>query len=391
MACEFGSRVKPGLTSSWEWVTGQALADAAGVLSQYFAGPIIRQLFPRLVDLTVLCAAPPPPLPTIDLRELALAGNLPQLPPLVLDWLMANWARSNWNTFCECAPSPPPPSGVWVQLGCVNIECAPDAEGFLRHYNGPYVPNGATRLRVQWTSGDTDAASPNARLWNTDPTGTPNCSTTMPPTGDFDTIALVKGTWYEFQNFAQLHVTQPSVWTSIAFTRTSGTTDQFCWEYQGGSGPPPTPFSPAPPPPPLDPPTGCTLDDVCEQLDALRLALLPLAEQVSIIRRYETPFRYRVGVTQLQVSLKGSMNVSRPLGMRVHVTAYPTGNRTMEGNPTYVWDLGWLSISSPGGMLIEKRLSQLDFDWFPEQMPLATAFSWDLFPGVVANITPLLI
>jgi hypothetical protein len=47
-------------------------------------------------------------------------------------------------------------------------------------------------------------------------------------------------------------------------------------------------------------------------------------------------------------------------------------------------------VSGAGGVFLdERRVSQDAFDWFPDDMQLATVFGYELFPGVVADVQEL--
>jgi hypothetical protein len=111
---------------------------------------------------------------------------------------------------------------------------------------------------------------------------------------------------------------------------------------------------------------------------------------VKAVQRNYAPFGYIRGVSHTGISGSGSIAVSRILGVDVAVTAVPAGKQELLGNPPYIKDLGWLSVSEADGMIQERRLAQHDFTWFPQLAPLATSVNYALQPGVVVTITELL-
>jgi hypothetical protein len=89
------------------------------------------------------------------------------------------------------------------------------------------------------------------------------------------------------------------------------------------------------------------------------------------------------------VTGSGSFAASNLAGVLVEITAAPP-TKVQPGNPSYIWDMGWLSCSTPDGFIDEKRLTRTKQIWLPRLMPLSDSFGFYLFPGVVATITELL-
>jgi hypothetical protein len=163
--------------------------------------------------------------------------------------------------------------------------------------------------------------------------------------------------------------------------------------------PPPTPFPPptwSPPPGwPVQPTYNCDPADLCEsirqiyrRLDQINTALEQQWALVKLQQRYRLPFAYVTGATHPNLSGSGSFAVSRLLGVRVDVTT-PPPSFVLEGNPPYWWDLGWMSVSDGGGMLLEKRVTRDVMEWLPEHMPMALQFGYFFKAGVTANVTEL--
>jgi len=75
--------------------------------------------------------------------------------------------------------------------------------------------------------------------------------------------------------------------------------------------------------------------------------------------------------------------------MQITATAIPPTQRALRGNPPYLLDLGWLSITDANGMLEEKRLTRQFLLWLPRLMPTALHFNYDLFDGVTVRAVEL--
>jgi len=372
------------------------MADAASVLRPWITDAIIDALFPRLVELQDLCSTPPPPLPNIDIVKLAVAGQLPLVPQLLVDWLVARWKQENWNTYCECAP-PPGGTGGWSVCASGSALCN-DVNGcYAIQYSVNALPANTIRTRVRVTNCTGDFSAVYQSLYvgtfRNLAVGTPFSN----PPGEYAN----NGTDCTIGTGAAITLADyghSAADTHVEVVLACGGACGVDWflECETSGSPAPLPYvPPAEPPPPAIPtppvtaPAACSLDDVCAQLDAIRKMLGPMAAELQRFRQYELPFRYAIGGAHVGLTAEGSFGISRLLGMRIVVTAYPTPARALVGNPDYIYDLGWLSISTPEGMVVEKRLSQVAFVWVPDQMPLATTFAWALGAGVVVTATEL--
>jgi hypothetical protein len=395
VACTYGSRVKASVTDDWIWVTGRMLATAAGALRPFITEAVIDALFPRLVELEAMCGSPPPPLPTIDLMQLALSGELPRLPERLVEWLLAAWKQSNWNTYCECIPTPPSYTPTW-QVCCTLTGAVADAQHVYLMTCGPGPVN--SRYRVTLTALDgpyPSDASVQISEFPFDPT---QDNAHQPNTGNLlcNATVFALNTPTTCPDPVGVQMSIPYYASLIGNAGDIGVHYTFMVECMPLTAPPPDPYVPpalpSPPeyPPLPTPPTGCTTDDICAALDAIRTTLGALIESVTQIQRYELPFGYASGTVHMGLTAEGSFEVTRILGVRVHVAEYPSDMRFLPGNPDYAWNVGWLSVSTVDGLVAEKRLSQLDFVWLPDQMPVGATFSWALFQGVTINVVELL-
>jgi len=122
----------------------------------------------------------------------------------------------------------------------------------------------------------------------------------------------------------------------------------------------------------------------------LLATLTELRNLVQLVQRYAVPFATIAGAAHSGQLGTGSFSIDRLIGMRVDITSHLPGTvPDLEGNPPYVWDQGWMSITDGGGMLQEKRISQTHFDWLPPHMGMATSFGFALRPGTIATFTEL--
>lgn len=136
-------------------------------------------------------------------------------------------------------------------------------------------------------------------------------------------------------------------------------------------------------------PAGVAGQGCCPADPNILLQLQQLTALVKNVQRNYQPFGYVLGPVHAGLTLTGNVPVSRLIGFKVAVTAFPVTDVQLPGNPAYVKDLGWLSISETDGMIQEKRLAQTAFTWFPPDAVLATQINYFLNPGVTVTITEM--
>lgn len=110
---------------------------------------------------------------------------------------------------------------------------------------------------------------------------------------------------------------------------------------------------------------------------------------VKLLQRQLAPFSYVTGTAHAGITGTGTFAVQGLLGMKVAVTAYPATNRVSGGEPSYIYDLGWMSIETPDGFIDEVRVRSTAQVWQPRMMSDATRFGYYLRPGVTATFTEL--
>jgi hypothetical protein len=159
---------------------------------------------------------------------------------------------------------------------------------------------------------------------------------------------------------------------------------------------------PYPPPDPVQPPNWptapifvCSDADICSTLEAIQRQVASLQQTVAsqlalttLIQRYDTPFAYQRGAVHVGLVGEGSFPIPRSVGAQIEVTS-GAPPLVLPGNPDYWWNIGWMSILGPDGLLEERRIARQSTTWMPAQMQQATSFAWSLRPGVVINMREL--
>lgn len=143
------------------------------------------------------------------------------------------------------------------------------------------------------------------------------------------------------------------------------------------------------------PTINCAESDLCatllgmqRQLAALQQALNSNLELTTLLQRYGLPFAFINGATH-QISASGSFAVSRLVGVKIVVTAAPGGLQQFTGVPSYISDLGWISLVTGEGLMDEVRLTRAEQYWFPRLMPLALSLGIGLREGVTVSVQEL--
>jgi hypothetical protein len=112
-------------------------------------------------------------------------------------------------------------------------------------------------------------------------------------------------------------------------------------------------------------------------------------QDLTLLQRYVLPFAYVPGTVHSGLSLTGAAAVARSVGLLIDVIAFPAGNKQLIGEPPYIFDLGWVSVVTPDGMVDEIRLTREHTTWLSKLIPSATSVGWGLRDGVIINVTEL--
>lgn len=139
-----------------------------------------------------------------------------------------------------------------------------------------------------------------------------------------------------------------------------------------------------------DPAVLCdALNRIQKQLAALSSAVTAIHDLDTLMQRYRLPMAVTKGAVHSGLTQSGAFAISRLVGVQVEITARDTNRLQMPGQPNYLWDMGWISMSDQGAMLQEQRLTRDRQTWIPEQGALATVFGYYLTPGTQISVTEL--
>lgn len=135
---------------------------------------------------------------------------------------------------------------------------------------------------------------------------------------------------------------------------------------------------------------GCCQDPVAiSLLNGLVQELQLVRNDVRLLQRYGLPFAYTAGTQHVGLVGTGAAALQRSVGLQIAVTARPPGNQVMLGQPPYIFDLGWVSVLTPDGLLDEIRLTRDTTTWMSKLIPSSTRIGWGLRDGVMVTITEL--
>ena len=209
------------------------------------------------------------------------------------------------------------------------------------------------------------------------------CGTGPPPLGTITPQSLLE----TIED--KLAVLQQAAWYTLC----------QCTPAPSGS-PPPIAYTPPTitQPPGWPPPAAysCSNSDVCTTLQLIlkRLDELSTSQSVSFNQTTNVfpsarSYQYTVGPKTSGIAAPTSLSVSGLVGLRIEVTE-SIGTVEKPGNPPYLWDQGWCSVSDGGAMLQEIRITRASFEWFPPAIDIATVVGVYPYDGVVVAITELL-
>jgi hypothetical protein len=158
--------------------------------------------------------------------------------------------------------------------------------------------------------------------------------------------------------------------------------------------PEPQPHEPVGWPPALTFP--CSNSDLCAAVVQIQLALAAVSRNVSninamttLLQRYSLPFSYIPGRAHPGITGGQTIPVQGLVGIKVILTGQDSATQTFTGLPTYISDLGWLSIVTTDGLIEEVRYTRQEQLWAPRSMPLATSVGIALREGVEVTVVEL--
>ena len=348
-------------------------------------------------DMAPFCAADPPDLPDIPAER--YFGYFNPLNPQGAAQLRADMTdlvgHFFWYASCECAaaPQPPAPPPMPPPVGVVRdppglatptgVPCGPDStvsEGSNFDANGhiawdfQVVPTIGVNTRwLQWLQYGGYSAAP--RVYPVHHTLTFIVGATGAQLGrfDWDQTADLPNT-----TTALISAPVPAGTTSLRFgSQADGANGlgfamnlalhQFC----------------SPPP--------AQLDEPCCPPDPLLVQLLVQikGELDELLGRGTGATGYARGTSHSSLIGTGSLPLSRVAGVLIEVTSGVPTTPILGGNPPYQWDLGFITMLTGDGMILERRLTRSAQLWLDPSWALATRVGWFLHPGVIINLTEL--
>ena len=372
-------------------------------------------------EATVLCNSDPPPEPTItpDEYQALLQLQPPDLLGSALVKLKDLITRVVWFDLCECKTmaTPPPPTGMLappIGVTVPNFTSTPcaDVGALLNHVGtaqGSDVTNDVTRqLFPQLAYVDSSAAD---TTWPVRP------------------IAVIPSNWLSFhisQQWVSGNAVSPDgydlalrtydasrVSIGLIFALASNQANPFHRFPASGdqaidranmsyfsvvkSGQPGTASAGVTN---FEMVTNCSGPGIaslsCSTDPVLMAILNSILESVNqargdirTIQRFGLPFAYVRGPGQAGLTGTGSRPLGRSVGLLIDVTAFPPGNKQFLGDPPYIFDLGWISVLTPDGLIDEMRLTREHTTWLSKLIPSSTVVGWGLRNGVAVTITEL--
>lgn len=159
---------------------------------------------------------------------------------------------------------------------------------------------------------------------------------------------------------------------------------------------PPRPTGTMPPGWPTYPAFPCSDGDPCgalvamqRQLGAMQNMLLEIKGVTVATQRYGVPFGYEHGTAHKGLAGEGTFTVDRLVGLQIIISTIPAGTKILDSQPDYVWDAGWISVSSPDGMLQQRRVARQAMTWLPPAMQDASLVGYHVTPGFTFDVVEL--
>jgi hypothetical protein len=430
--CQYGTEIKPEVTTNTFYI---AAADALAAISSLMPGltpylnAIIGQIAPRYVDLTAMCGRVPPAPPSVDLQTLFVSGQWAAIPQWTVDWFWSLWENNTWNTYCQCSAGGTPACRF---IADTSVAFTGAAAREIARWDP--IPVGAATLHYEMSfpflAGGWSAT---IRYIRTD--GTMGSGIGV---GNDNTPPFFAGTTLNTNASGFVPRGVAFFLGTLGANQSENLLVHTMAEIPGceATPPPPLVFDPPDPPPPPDtpppgePPTGCTNDQICAFLESIVATLQTLTDTLGNVQASQSqhiimdsdtndrthaylpvdmpdcpdcilvagpgtgggalPPGYVVGDTHGPFTGSGAISVHQLVGMQIGVSAHPPNGLELEGQPPYLWNMGWASILNDDGMLDEKRITREGYVWLPPYMPLATSFTWTLRDEVEIYVQELL-
>lgn len=401
-ACPSGSRIKPSELQEYVWYYAENVLPLVTIQRPYLA-PFVALQQAVLLSLEDLCGSEPGPLPELDWAEILLYAANPVTHLKIGEWLLAFYKQQIWSTFCECNPGtgtgPCPPI---AKFGAIKSANWLDGYTHVARVPAPYGWFDCNVTKYRGTDGQGDGCFVDFTFEKQDMTPL------VSGPGSYGSN-LTEGTQSTYGNFtlnSQANrnlVRWLSLWVRAGAAAPQNASTKYPFNvslsvtFNGTCSDVPVPFpppvpEPEPEAPPFPPPPGpggtCDVDALCAKLDTAIGLLTNINTVATAHQLYDAPAGYELG--ELHSGLYGTSTfpISKLIGVAVDITS-PLPSRQLEGQPKYLWDVGWMSIGTADGMLEELRVTRDTQVWQPRHMREATSFGWALKPGIVMNVREL--
>lgn len=403
-ACQYGATVAPGnLASDLLWLGTQFIA-ASDLTELLRVNPgLAGQVVQRLTNKGALCASNPP-IPaamTVQDVEAALIDPLvgPILPETYVQKLADLITYSAFKAVCQCNPAPQtctydvtvsPGNGLCASTHQPGTYAWPDggfsSDGGCAAKYAPFTLGCSTALQL------TISAVPSMPLpTNGFTLDVYDCVGSIYSGGGAD------GASYDINmRGGTCAGGAPGLWILIINPEVARTTWHINIVPQGGYTPPPGTTPPASPPPatttiPTPPPLDCSAATQCSILWNITNRINVDIGRSSTITNLITgnaPVDYVTGQSY-QVSGSGEQLLAADtLGVSVSLTTLPSSIASLNSDPPWYYDVGWVTCSTANGWEAKNWLHAPEQRILPRQGTVA-GLGYNLATGVVITITEL--
>ncbi len=370
-----------------QFVAPAAIGAAFNNTPTQWAIPLAAALGAVTYDLSTICTTDPPAMPAFNsgdvinlLSPFPLPGyavSLQKLSDLAVNVL--------WPTFCQCvtgsATLPALPAAPAGSPGVTTLPGPSNACQQFVHDTGPLAfgsgtqvfdgPDfnglGATYVTAQIHVTDTGAAPANQfTLEYTDTGGiTHNILASALLTGPYPLDLTLQG---------PIGASPARIRIASAHGSTNPSTMEAVWTiavYCNGQ----------------TPSTGAQA--CCQQDPLTGQQISSILAMVTLLQRQLIPFASILGTVHAGLTGTASIGVADLLGVKVEITTNPGYTGVEAAQPNILFDVGWVSLSTPDGLIDQRPLRATFTTWTPRLMSEATVVGYYLNPGVVATITEI--
>jgi hypothetical protein len=352
--------------------------------------PFIDYIGPQDVQLTPLCSADPPGWPSLDAQDLLalITRDKFGLALVATQKVVQIVHNLLWYAACECIsgatpalpaqPSAPAGTPAFNPPSVVRTPTNMPCNSFTDSLQNFTANAGLSRTQLGWeglTATSARAIIKTAQVVAPGPTLT---ITIEQQQQRFGPLVVVSTRNYTMPPGVTLDLTFPIITPADTFLykvqadATSGTTSEqgtleiYCQGEQPG------PIGPPCPP------------------DPTMLGLLyQILDMATLIQRQAVPFAYVASTVHSGLTGSGELAVADLLGVLVELTTVPATLGRVAGDPTRLFDAGWLALGTADGWGWRQPVETALKLALPAPSGLYTRIGYSLQVGVVARITEL--